>query len=73
MSKPPEEPPTRNEMPLPMPTRTPPNAADSSVSVARGCCGMRAIAQVTAATDRMLRPTKRLPSINNPIISIGTL
>ncbi|MNJ48074.1 hypothetical protein D3C77_432560 [compost metagenome] len=75
ISNPPDEPPARKDIPLPIPTSTPPTTADRNISVASGTSrtGIKAMNHVTDATERMLSIMKRLPSRNSPAMRIGML
>ncbi|MNE80002.1 hypothetical protein D3C80_1765360 [compost metagenome] len=62
ISKPPEDPPIRKEMPAPTPTSTPPNTEASSMSEVTVNSGISVISQVVEPTERMLRIINLRPS-----------
>jgi hypothetical protein len=73
ISKPPDEPPARKLKPQPIPTSTPPNTEESSISVATKYSGMIVKNQVVAKTDNMLSIINLRPSWNQPATSNGIL
>ena len=50
ISKPPDEPPTRREIPIPIPTKVPPNTADNKGSGDTGLIGIMEINDDVAIT-----------------------